>query len=244
MSGRAHFAAFADTPWKAAKFVSTTIKTAEKPLGTQTSSTSSSSAMGKRERTKVENRQAILDAARLVFAELGYGETTVRDIIRRTGLASGTFYNYFKSKDEVFQAMMDASALRMRPRIRAERIRAASFEEFISASFRAYFDYLEQDEQMHRIIRRKSGSMRVRMDTPEVVAVFDELRLDIDRAISQDVLPKVDPEYLTAAFVGIAFEVGDRMQAREPFDSAAAAEFATKLFLGGVNALPRLEDSD
>ncbi|MEO0963099.1 MAG: TetR/AcrR family transcriptional regulator, partial [Pseudomonadota bacterium] len=69
-------------------------------------------------------------------------------------------------------------------------------------------------------------------------------RLDIDRAISQDVLPKVDPEYLTAAFVGIAFEVGDRMQAREPFDAAAAADFATKLFLGGVNALPRLEDSD
>lgn len=200
--------------------------------------------MGKRERTKVENRQAILDAARMVFAELGYGETTVRDVIRRTGLASGTFYNYFKSKEEVFQALMDASALRMRPRIRAERIRAASFEEFISASFRAYFEYIAQDEEMHRIIRRNSATMRVRMDTPEVVAAFDELHLDIERAIAQGVLPKVDPDYLTAAFVGIAFEVGDRMQVRSPFKPEEAAEFATRLFLGGVNALPRLSDAD
>lgn len=198
--------------------------------------------MGKREKTKAENRQAIIDAARAVFAELGYGETTVRDIIRRTGLASGTFYNYFKSKEEVFQALMDASALRMRPRIRAERIRAGNFEQFVSGTFRAYFDYLANDEAMHRVMRRNSGSIRVRMDTPEVVAGFDEMRQDIDRAIAQGVLPKVDPDYLTASFVGIAFEVGDRMLLRPPFDAAQAAEFSTKLFLGGVTALPLLTD--
>ena len=198
-----------------------------------------SAALGKRARTKAENRQAIVDAARTVFAELGYGETTVRDIIRRTGLASGTFYNYFKSKEEVFEALMDASALRMRPRIRAERIRAANFEQFISGTFRAYFDYLAHDEPMHRLVRRNSGSIRVRMDTPAVVAGFDEMRADIDRAIAQGVLPNVDPEYLTASFVGIAFEVGDRMLARSPVDPGGAAEFATKLFLGGIKALPK-----
>ena len=198
--------------------------------------------MGKREKTKAENRQSILDAARSVFAELGYGETTVRDIIRRTGLASGTFYNYFKSKEEVFQALMDASALRMRPRIRAERIRAGNFEQFVSGTFRAYFEYLAQDEAMHRVMRRNSGSIRVRMDTPEVVAGFDEMQQDIKRAIAQGVLPNVDTEFLTASFVGIAFEVGDRMLARAPFDAAQAAEFSTKLFLGGVTALPLLAD--
>jgi AcrR family transcriptional regulator len=65
---------------------------------------------GKREQTKAQNRQLILEAARNVFAELGYGATTVRDIIRATPLASGTFYNYFKSKEEVFQAIHDESA--------------------------------------------------------------------------------------------------------------------------------------
>ena len=62
-------------------------------------------ALGKREQTKQNNREAILEAAKVVFADLGYGATSVRDIIRRTGLASGTFYNYFKSKEEVFEAL-------------------------------------------------------------------------------------------------------------------------------------------
>ena len=67
---------------------------------------------GKREQTKVANRRAILDAAREVFAELGYESATVRDIIRRTGLASGTFYNYFRSREEVFEALADDGAAR------------------------------------------------------------------------------------------------------------------------------------
>ena len=68
--------------------------------------------VGKRERTKVANRQAILAAARRVFAQLGYDAATVRDIIRGTELASGTFYNYFRSQEEVFEALADDSARR------------------------------------------------------------------------------------------------------------------------------------
>ncbi|MES1201591.1 MAG: TetR family transcriptional regulator, partial [Pseudomonadota bacterium] len=48
-------------------------------------------AESKRERSKAANRHAILTAARRVFADLGYDATTVRDIIRGTDLASGTF---------------------------------------------------------------------------------------------------------------------------------------------------------
>ena len=49
---------------------------------------------GKRAQNQLQNRQAILTAAREVFAEVGYEAASVRDIIGRTGLASGTFYNY------------------------------------------------------------------------------------------------------------------------------------------------------
>ena len=49
--------------------------------------------VGKREQTKVANRAAILEAARQVFGELGYDVATVRDIIRRTDLSVGAFYN-------------------------------------------------------------------------------------------------------------------------------------------------------
>ena len=72
---------------------------------------------GKREQTKLANRQAILEAARITFGELGYESATVRDIIRRTSLSVGAFYNYFRSKEEIAEAGVVAFV----PRDEAER---------------------------------------------------------------------------------------------------------------------------
>jgi AcrR family transcriptional regulator len=196
-------------------------------------------ARGKREETKASNRQAIIDAARRVFAELGYGATTVRDIIRATELASGTFYNYFKSKEEVFQALQDETALRVRPRLRAERVRAKNFEEFISGSFRTFFDFVKNDHMTFATMRRNPELQRVRIDTPEVVAGFDELRADLEIAIGNSVMPDVDPDLLMASIVGVAFEIANHMVARDDVSVDEAAKFATALFLGGVKALPK-----
>ena len=191
---------------------------------------------GKREQTKLQNRQLILDAARRVFAELGYGATTVRDIIRATPLASGTFYNYFKSKEEVFQAVRDEVALAIRPRLHEERMKAQTVEEFIGCSFRTFFEFVADDRVNFRTIR--PDSTRVRMDSPEVVAGFEELRSDLEIAIAKGLFPPIDADFLMAAIVGVAFEVAERMLQRGSHDHAAAAEFATKLFIGGVRSLP------
>jgi AcrR family transcriptional regulator len=194
---------------------------------------------GKREETKANNRQAIIDAARRVFAELGYGATTVRDIIRATELASGTFYNYFKSKEEVFQALQDETALRVRPRLRAERIRARTFEEFIAGTFRTFFDFVKNDHTSLATMRRNPELQRMRIDTPEVIAGFDELRADLEIAIKNGVMPDTDADLLMAAIVGVAFEVANHMILRSDLSVDDAARFATALFLGGVQALPK-----
>jgi AcrR family transcriptional regulator len=56
-------------------------------------------AAGRREERKAENRAKLLAAARKVFAEKGLGAATARDIVRETDLATGTFYNYFRDKE-------------------------------------------------------------------------------------------------------------------------------------------------
>jgi len=196
-------------------------------------------ARGKREETKASNRQAIIDAARRVFAELGYGATTVRDIIRATELASGTFYNYFKSKEEVYQALRDETALRVRPRLRAERIRARNFEEFISGSFRTFFDFVKSDQATFASMRRNPDMQHVRIDTPEVIAGFDELRADLEVAMRGGLVPDTDADLLMATIVGVAFEVANHMISRDDLSVDDAAKFATALFLGGVPSLPK-----
>jgi AcrR family transcriptional regulator len=53
-----------------------------------------------------ERRNEILDAAEMLFFTKGYGKTTVNDVLNAIGIAKGTFYYYFKSKEEVMDAVV------------------------------------------------------------------------------------------------------------------------------------------
>ena len=59
----------------------------------------------KRERQKTARRDAILAAARKVFAHKGFDGSTIADIARAAGVASGTVYLYFPSKTDLFAAL-------------------------------------------------------------------------------------------------------------------------------------------
>ncbi len=87
-------------------------------------------ALPKRQRIKRQNRQFILDGARRIFAEQGYDAATVRDIIRATPLAAGTFYNYFTSKEEVRRALNQETAMALRPRLTEGRAEATTRRNF------------------------------------------------------------------------------------------------------------------
>jgi AcrR family transcriptional regulator len=191
--------------------------------------------LGKRDKTKIANRAAILEAGRGVFAELGYEGTTVRDIIRRTQLASGTFYNYFKSKDEVFHALHDDGVARFKPMLTAARVAAGDdFERYMITAFGAYFQFLLRDDLISAEVAKRSDWTRVRFDTPETLAMFDELKADIIAYANISKLFSIDPELLTASIFGIAQEIGDRILRGKVSDLEAAARFASHFVLGGA----------
>jgi AcrR family transcriptional regulator len=195
--------------------------------------------VGKREQTKVQNRLAILDAARQVFGELGYEAATVRDIIRRTGLAAGTFYNYYRSKEEVFAALADDGARRFAPILKDLRGQANGFEAFVREAIVAYFGFMA-DEHTSWAARRPAGEphLHVQGETPEMAAVFAEVKDAIEDAIAEGRGPASDTEYMAASCIAVAREVCDRMLARRPVDTAAAADFAVAMILNGLKGLP------
>ena len=125
---------------------------------------------GKRERTKQANRAAILEAARDVFAELGYGAASVRDIVRRTDLATGSFYNYFPDMESVLTALVDETAGEARERVRAARRGGTTLEAFIRDGFAAYFAYLLEDRRTSALLARNAGTIRALCDEPSLGA--------------------------------------------------------------------------
>jgi AcrR family transcriptional regulator len=61
-----------------------------------------------------EHKQQLLDHAAELFAERGYAETRVIDIVRAAGVAKGLFYWYFENKEAVFRELIERTRLRMR----------------------------------------------------------------------------------------------------------------------------------
>ncbi len=49
----------------------------------------------------------LIEAAETLFREDGYRQTSVSDIVKKVGVAQGTFYYYFKSKDDILNAVVD-----------------------------------------------------------------------------------------------------------------------------------------
>ncbi|HLY78094.1 MAG TPA: TetR/AcrR family transcriptional regulator [Caulobacteraceae bacterium] len=196
---------------------------------------------GKREQTKLANRQAILDAARAVFRELGYEVATVRDIIRRTGLSVGAFYNYYRSKEEVIAALADDGARRFRPILHAEYLKAQDFESYLRGATRAYFEFVAAEAEAWGKEPVAPASEPYTRNTPEILAVHEEVRAALADVMERGLAPRVDLDYLATACIAIVREVGERMIERRPPDVAAATEFCVTLILGGLAAAPRVE---
>jgi AcrR family transcriptional regulator len=200
---------------------------------------STATAPGKRAATKAANRTAILDSAREVFAELGYGTATVRDVIRNTALAAGTFYNYFPDKESVLRALVEENASVVTKRLREARARATTMEDFVRDGYRVYFEYIVEDRPTFELMRRNAGTVRELMDEPALGAGVHDLEDDLRERVRRGDQAPIDVEYVAAAMAGVGVEVGMRMIERDPPDVEGATELAVALFAGGLARIAR-----
>lgn len=192
--------------------------------------------MGRRERTKIRNREAILSAAKIVFAEKGYEAATVRDIIGRTELASGTFYNYFRSKDEIATALASDAAQKLRPLLQSHRRQAGGIRDYFDGIVGAYFQFLI-DEYGSVGPGHVMRPPNVNVVTPAQRAIFEEVRDAIVLALGEELASSADVDYITAAATGIARNVGIQMLYRKPPNPQEAAKFAVQLIMDGLGAV-------
>ena len=62
--------------------------------------------LGKRESSKIQIRERLLDESLKLFSSRGLEKTTVADIVEQSGIARGTFYNYFPDVNSLFDAII------------------------------------------------------------------------------------------------------------------------------------------
>lgn len=91
-------------------------------------------------RGNAENRRAeILDAALQMFGQYGYRRTSMDDLAREAGIAKGTIYLSFASKEEVFRALSERLSHRMIAGAEAASRQAGTTADKLAAMHAAWF---------------------------------------------------------------------------------------------------------
>jgi AcrR family transcriptional regulator len=194
--------------------------------------------VGKREQNTQRNRAAILQAAREAFCELGFGATTVRDIIRRTDLASGTFYNYFPDKEALLHELIADFQLELRRRVHEAREAAETLEDLLRSAFRACFEIFVEDEMILELVMRNAGEIEELTAIKALDPAAADLAEDLRAKAREGVVPEVDFQLIALAAVAVGGELAFRA-VRSHADVETATEFATDLFLGGIERMSR-----
>lgn len=151
-------------------------------------------------------RQAILDAALDLFGERGFFGTTLRDVATAVGVRESALYNYFPSKDALFEALIVADQDTKRERLSAaldgpdddprailERLARLSLEDFAAPRQRQFFRILMSDGL--RLARAGRFNLVERMGSGRA-----RVREAMQRFIDRGWLRQADPDLLALNF--------------------------------------------
>jgi TetR/AcrR family transcriptional regulator len=115
-----------------------------------------------RVRNPDRSRAAILDAAEQLFADQGYDATSLTQVGTVAGVSRGTPGYFFRSKAELYQAVLDRSFAEVRDAVREGRARALasneSAETILAGAVSDYFDFLAARPKFVRLIEREALS--------------------------------------------------------------------------------------
>lgn len=106
----------------------------------------------------MENRRALLRAASKVVARYGYAEASVARITQEAGLAQGTFYLYYNTRQDLLDEVLPFTGEQLSDFIRQRVKGAEDAFDVEELSFRAAFDYLQRNPGFYRMLNEAEFS--------------------------------------------------------------------------------------
>ena len=183
---------------------------------------------------RTARRSELAAAAAGIFAERGVANTAVSDIVKAAGVAQGTFYLYFESKDDVVLAVVDGIAQQLIAQIRAAVDAAGSTavekflalrDVFIAADIDA--STVELADFMHR---RENRPLHDRMAEQFVPALIPLMESIVSQGVAEGAF-RVRDTHAAAWFVlgGLrSAELSGTPAERMPAAITAATGFALR----------------
>ncbi len=96
--------------------------------------------------------RALLDAAAVEFGEKGFHDGSISGITSRAGVALGSFYTYFDSKDAIFRALVTDMSARVRDHVAPALAGARDPIDGERAALEAFLHFAREHREIYRII--------------------------------------------------------------------------------------------
>lgn len=202
--------------------------------------------MRRTRRPRAEREAEILDAARSVFAERGYGAAAVAEIATRAGVVEGTVYSYFETKRALLIAVMKAFYDDLISDTESGLRAVRGTENQLRFVIRRHIDTFTSDLGLCRVIIREAR--------PDV-ALYDEAILKLNRrytglalrvleegisngSLREDLVPSVIRDLL---YGGIEHAVWRFVFSDGELDAGMLADQLADALLGGITNAPTSE---
>ena len=199
----------------------------------------SAASDGKAPRTPRGERtlRKILDAARDEFGEHGFSDSSIVGITQRAGVALGTFYTYFDSKEEVFRALVRDMSAQVRDHVAPALAEADDVVDGERRALESFLRFARKHRHVYRIIDEaefvEPAGFREHYETTanRIAARLISGRDSGD--ISAD-YSDADLEYLAWAIMGANVFLGLKFSVWSSADAKRVAEATSRLLRKGL----------
>ncbi|GAB4354324.1 MAG: TetR/AcrR family transcriptional regulator [Kiloniellaceae bacterium] len=158
------------------------------------------SPRGQRTQGKIER------VALALFAEKGVDRTTIGDIARAAGIAEGTIYRHYPSKEELVWQLFSRNYLRLAAELDLLQAGRRGLEEKLKAMVGQFCTLYEQDPDMFRFLLLVQHGQLERITT-DMLTPVQVLKGVIAEAMAAGEIPAQDTEVATAMVLGMVLQV-------------------------------------
>jgi AcrR family transcriptional regulator len=172
-------------------------------------------------------RQRLLDAAEIEFGVHGFHAASITDITQRAGVAQGTFYLYFPSKEEAMRELVRHMGHELRHALTAATVGATDRLAAERLGFETFARFSLRHRNLYRIVM-ESQFVDEAIYRGYYEALATGYTAGLQRAMDRGEVRAVDAETAAWALMGVAHFVGLRYaiwQEREPPPEALDAVF-------------------
>ena len=188
-----------------------------------------------------DKREAILRAATQVFAAKGFFQSQVADVARAAGVAAGTVYLYFRSKDDILTSLFERTMTEALAAGRAALEGVGDPRERLSRIARLHLERLGRDRDLavvFQVALRQSTKFMERLSSTYLRDYLGMIRETIaDGQRTRHFRSNINPTIAAKVFFGALDEMATNwILSSRRYSLASEADAVVDLFIGGVGA--------